>query len=134
MATTSMRSIRIRGINKASSISDFNSICAQWCTASEHAEPGLIRSLSTLAVPFTRPAPGTSSSAVNFASSLALQDGHNTATVTFENESVKAEAHRASLSTLDDGWKVDDVFDGVTILYSPEPAENIEIEYEVSLI
>jgi hypothetical protein len=126
MATTSIRSIRIRGIDKAVSLSDFNSICAQWCEVSEDAEKGLLHSLSPWIVPSTRLAPG--SSAINFQSSLALQDDYNTATVTFESVNVKAAARRALLNTLPNGWKVDDVFDGLTILYSPEPADSIEIE------
>jgi hypothetical protein len=122
MVTTSERSIRIQGL----STSDYNSICAQWREATEKA--------SNRSPPSSGTALSTGSSKSKFQSSLATRDGHNTATVTFENKKAKAEGLRAILSMHLDrtGWKIDDVFDGLTILHSLESAENTEIEYGYS--
>lgn len=119
MATTSKRSIRIQGL----SLSDYNSICARWRAVTEN---GSNSSWSPRGA-----ASKQGSLALNFQSSLAIRDGHNTATVTFDNEKAKEVGRGAMLETGLDfrQWRIDDVFHGLTILHSPEPAEDPEIEY-----
>jgi len=123
MATTSKRSIRIQGL----SLSDYNSICARWRPV---AENGSSSSWSPRAA-----ASKQDSLALNFQSSLTIRDELNTATVTFDNEEAKKAGRKAMLKMDLDfrQWRIDDVFHDLTILHSPEPAKDPEIEYKSRL-
>jgi len=55
--------------------------------------------------------------------SLARQSNELTGTVTFPSPEVKREAIKARHRLPPNTWLSDDVFDGLTILYSPDEVE-----------
>ena len=115
MATTSVRTIRIRGISKDMPNDSFIERCKKWDTLTESKSiiPWTISSTPRLIETLPR-------------KSLATQNDYMVATATFKTEDAK---DRVLLQGDSDGWVLDDIFDGVTTLYSPSDINNVELEY-----
>ena len=114
MATTSARTIRIRGIPEDLTTAEFHETCARW---SASAAKRSNESWTTLRnTPPSAPVQ----------TSLAMQDGHKTGTLTFKTEDMKA---KMLGEVCPEEWILDDKFDELTVLFAPERPEDIDIEF-----
>jgi hypothetical protein len=114
MATTSTRSIRIRGVAAETTIASFEeSLSTIRSTTNEK------KSIFSWASPST-----PSSPIIKLNHSLADQNDYKTATVTFTDEDAK---DRAIQEEYPEEWVIDDIFNGVTILYAPEKRYDEEV-------
>jgi hypothetical protein len=104
MDRTSTRTIRIRGIDEGFTDESFNEVCSRWDNDLENH-----RSVLSWVFPIK-----SGSHSVCLGGSLASQDGHKIATVTFKDGSAKTRALRTGFA---EGWTIDDKFDGVTVLH-----------------
>jgi hypothetical protein len=114
MATTSARTIRIRGIPEDLTTAAFHETCARWSASSTKRS-----NKSWTALRNTPPS-------APVRTSLAIQDGHKTGTLTFKTEDVKAKILGEECP---EEWILDDKFDGLTVLFAPERPEDIDIEF-----
>ena len=117
MATTSARTIRIRGIPEDVTTVAFHETCDQWSQWS--AASAKWSNVSWAA--FRNPPAGRP-----VRTSLAIQDGHKTGTLTFNTEDAKA---RILAEECPEKWTVDDKFDGLTVLSAPEKPDDTDIEF-----
>jgi hypothetical protein len=103
MATISSRSIRIRGVAVDITKNNFH----EFFSTTSNEKRSLFSWRSSASLQSSKPA-------INH--SLAKQNEDKIATVTFASGDAKA---RALEEVYPDDWVVDDVFNGVTVLYSP---------------
>jgi hypothetical protein len=119
MATTSTGTIRIRGVAAETTLSSFQEYFST--IRSTASEKKSIFNWESSAAP--------SSPRTKLDHSLADQNDYKTATVTFADKDGKDRAVREEYP---EDWVIDDIFDGVTVLYSPEnkdDKEDTEIEF-----
>jgi hypothetical protein len=114
MATTSAKSIRIRNIDVGIDVNGFNATVDEIASSA----PGKSSRLPWKKRSSTEQA-SQSTGTTEVTTSLAKQQDHLIATVTFRSADVKSKALKASRSK----WIIDDVFNGVTTLYSPSDAQ-----------
>lgn len=115
MSTTSAKTIRIRGIAADTSQSRFEVDCVVSGSLNES------RPRFSWSSPFV-----SSPSPTEIRTSLARQSDSQTATVTFQTEQLKS---KALLQSYPAEWVLDDQFNGLTILHTPDEDEDINVEY-----
>ncbi|KAE9364446.1 hypothetical protein N431DRAFT_563751 [Stipitochalara longipes BDJ] len=117
MATRSIRTIRIRGIDEAFTTESFTDICSGMHEAGEES------SITNFFSKLLHYKSSSTSSCLGV--SLALQNGYKIATASFTDQSAKIRATKYNFPV---GWEVDDRFDGITVLHSPTTERGSEID------
>ena len=111
-AREASKALRVRGLDSTLSAGQFQEIANRLSCEGNPAKRSLFHSQSAPTSPLPR-------------CTLALQDDCLTGVVSFASAETKTNAMKAAKDITPD-WHLDDIFDGLTILHTPD---SIDIEY-----